>query len=156
MKIYLPFLGKTREKYLAAGIDDFANRLKHFVQFDCPVLKDKKKSAKDSPERLKDEEARLLLQNISSAATIVALDPSGSQLSSDGFAELISKWENQGVKEVAFLIGGPLGLADEIIRKADLVLSLSQMTFTHEMARMLVFEQLYRAYTIKAGTGYHK
>ena len=156
MKLYLPFLGKTREQYLAAGIDDFSKRLKHFVQIEHPIIKEKKKSAKDSPDRLKNEESRLLLQNLSKSVIIIALDPTGRQMSSEGFAELITKWENQGVKEAAFLIGGPLGLGDEIIQKADLVFSLSKMTFTHEMARLLLLEQLYRAFTIKAGTGYHK
>jgi 23S rRNA (pseudouridine1915-N3)-methyltransferase len=156
LKLYLPFLGKTREQYLAAGIDDFAKRLKHFVQIDYPIIKEKKKSAKDLPDRLKNEESRLLLQNISKSSLIIALDPTGRQMNSEGFAELLSKWENQGVKDAAFLIGGPLGLADEVLQKADLVLSLSKMTFTHEMARLLLFEQLYRAFTIKAGTGYHK
>ena len=162
MKIILPLLGKTKEQYLAAGIDDFAGRLRRFVQLDLPVLKEKKNAAKEDAARLQSEEGQILLGGVQQitgaggAARVVALAPAGRQLSSEELADLLSRWEDQGVREIAFLIGGPTGLAPELIEKADYVLSLSRMTFTHEMARMLVLEQLYRAYSIKAGTGYHK
>ena len=159
MKIILPLLGKTKEQYLAAGIDDFAVRLRRFVQLDLPVLKEKKNGTKEDAARLQNEEGQILLGSVprsGGAARVVALAPAGKQLSSEDLAELLSRWEDQGVREIAFLIGGPTGLAPELIEKADYVLSLSRMTFTHEMARMLVLEQLYRAYSIKAGTGYHK
>lgn len=159
MKIILPLLGKTREQYLAAGINDFAGRLRRFVQLDLPVLKEKKNAAREDPARLQQEEGQLLLGSVphsGGAVKLIALAPAGQQLSSEELAELVSRWEDQGVRELAFLIGGPTGLAAEIIQKADYVLSLSRMTFTHEMARLLVLEQLYRAFSIKAGTGYHK
>ena len=162
MKIILPFLGKTREQYLAAGIDDFSGRLRRFVQLELPVLKEKKNATKEDPARLQHEEGQILLGGVQQitgaggAARIVALAPAGKQLSSEELAELLSRWEDQGVREIAFLIGGPTGLAPELVLKADYVLSLSRMTFTHEMARLLVLEQLYRAFSIKAGTGYHK
>ncbi|MFH1021053.1 MAG: 23S rRNA (pseudouridine(1915)-N(3))-methyltransferase RlmH [Pseudomonadota bacterium] len=159
MKIILPLLGKTREQYLAAGIDDFAGRLRRFVQLDLPVLKEKKNAAKEDAARLQNEEAQILLGGVpqsGGAVKVVALAPAGRQLSSEELADLLSRWEDQGVREVSFLIGGPTGLAPELVQKADYVLSLSRMTFTHEMARLLVLEQLYRAFSIKAGTGYHK
>ena len=159
MKIIFPLLGKTKEQYLAAGIDDFAGRLRRFGQLELPVLKEKKNGAKEDAARLQNEEGQILLGSVprsGGAARVVALAPAGKQLSSEDLAELLSRWEDQGVREIAFLIGGPTGLAPELIEKADYVLSLSRMTFTHEMARMLVLEQLYRAYSIKAGTGYHK
>ncbi len=162
MKIILPFLGKTREQYLAAGIDDFAGRLRRFVQLEVVVLKEKKNAAKEDPARQQHEEGQILLGSVlpsdraARAARIVALDPAGQQLSSEELAGMLSRWEDQGVREIAFLIGGPTGLAPELVQKADYVLSLSRMTFTHEMARLLVLEQLYRAFSIKAGTGYHK
>lgn len=156
MKIILPLLGKTREQYLAAGIDDFAGRLRRFVQLELPVLKEKKNAAKDDQARVQREEARILLEGVPQAVLLVALDPAGRQLSSEELAELICRWEDRGVREVALLIGGPTGLAPELVMKADYVLSLSKMTFTHEMARLLMLEQLYRAFSIKAGTGYHK
>ena len=159
MKIILPLLGKTREQYLVSGIDDFAGRLRRFVQLELPVLKEKKNATKEDPARLQNEEGQILLGSVSQlggAAKVVALAPAGRQLSSEELAELLSRWEDQGVREIAFLIGGPTGLAPELIEKADYVLSLSRMTFTHEMARLLVLEQLYRAFSIKAETGYHK
>jgi 23S rRNA (pseudouridine1915-N3)-methyltransferase len=159
VKIILPLLGKTKEQYLGAGIDDFAVRLRRFVQLDLPVLKEKKNAAKEDTARQQNEEGQILLGSVSQsggAAKVVALAPAGQQLSSEELADLLCRWEDQGVREVAFLIGGPTGLAPELIHKADYVLSLSRMTFTHEMARLLVLEQLYRAFSIKAGTGYHK
>lgn len=156
MKIILPLLGKTKEQYLAAGIDDFAVRLKRFAQLEMVVLKEKKNAAKEDAARLQSEEGLILLGGVPQSARVVALAPAGQQLSSEELADLLSRWEDQGVREIAFLIGGPTGLAAELVRKADYVLSLSRMTFTHEMARLLVLEQLYRAFSIKAGTGYHK
>ena len=156
MKIILPLLGKTKEQYLCAGIDDFAGRLRRFVPLDLPILKEKKNAAKEDTARQQNEEGQILLGSVPSSARIVALAPTGQQLSSEELADLLSRWEDQGVREIAFLIGGPTGLAPELVRKADYVLSLSRMTFTHEMARLLVLEQLYRAFSIKAGTGYHK
>ena len=156
MKIILPLLGKTREQYLGAGIDDFAGRLRRFVQLELPVLKEKKSGAKEDAARLQNEEAQILLGSVPQSAKVVALAPLGQQLSSEELADLLCRWEDRGVREIAFLIGGPTGLAPKLVEKADYVLSLSRMTFTHEMARMLVLEQLYRAFSIKAGTGYHK
>ena len=156
MKIILPLLGKTREQYLAAGLDDFAVRLRRFVPLDLPVLKEKKNATKEDAARLQNEEGQILLASVPQSARVVALAPAGRQLSSEELADLLSRWEDQGIREIAFLIGGPTGLAPELIEKADYVLSLSRMTFTHEMARLLVLEQLYRAFSIKAGTGYHK
>jgi len=162
VKIILPFLGKTKEQYLAAGIDDYAGRLRRFVQLEMVVLKEKKNAAKEDTVRQQNEEGQILLgsvqpsDRVAKAVRIVALDPAGQQLSSEELADMVSRWEDQGVREIAFLIGGPTGLALELVRKADYVLSLSRMTFTHEMARLLVLEQLYRAFSIKAGTGYHK
>ena len=156
MKIILPLLGKTREQYLAAGIDDYAARLRRFAQLELPVLKEKKHGIKEDAVRQQSEEGQILLGSVPQSARIVAFAPSGKQISSEELADMLSRWEDQGVREIAFLIGGPTGLAPDLMRRADHVLSLSRMTFTHEMARLLVLEQLYRAYSIKSGTGYHK
>ncbi|MHB8151001.1 MAG: 23S rRNA (pseudouridine(1915)-N(3))-methyltransferase RlmH, partial [Desulfobulbia bacterium] len=121
-----------------------------------PELKEKKSGAKEDAARLQNEEAQILLGSVPQSAKVVALAPLGQQLSSEELADLLCRWEDQGVREIVFLIGGPTGLAPKLVEKADYVLSLSRMTFTHEMARMLVLEQLYRAFSIKAGTGYHK
>ncbi|MEN8190220.1 MAG: 23S rRNA (pseudouridine(1915)-N(3))-methyltransferase RlmH [Thermodesulfobacteriota bacterium] len=155
MKLELLFLGKTKAPYLQEGIDDFAGRLRHYCNLALTILKVKKKKG-GSGEQEKKEEGRLLLDNVDPGTVKVVLDAGGRSLSSEGLAEQISRWQNQGVKQVSFLIGGPLGLSDEVISRADLLLSLSRMTLTHDMARLILMEQLYRAYTIKAGEKYHK
>lgn len=156
MKCIVPFLGKTKEKYIAEGIADFSGRLERYVQLEIPILKEKKRTAKDDHVRALKEEAEALRQAVPSTAKVVALDLTGRQLRSEDFAMLLTKWEDMGIREVVFLIGSSDGLDPDIARGADFTLSLSKMTFTHEMARLLLLEQLYRAFSIKAGTGYHK
>lgn len=154
MKHELLFLGKTKESFIAEGVEEYASRLVHYTALKISVLKDKGK-AKSSPLDA-ESEGLLMLAAVPPGALIVALDSRGRQLSSEGFAKVISGWEMQGVKHVCYLIGGPEGHCARVIQSADLLLSLSQMTFTHDMARMLLVEQLYRAYTINAGEKYHK
>jgi 23S rRNA (pseudouridine1915-N3)-methyltransferase len=93
---------------------------------------------------------------VPSGALVVALDSQGRQFTSEGFAKIIAGWELQGVRHACYLIGGPEGHSPKVLQAADLLLSLSQMTFTHDLTRMLLVEQLYRAYTINAGEKYHK
>ena len=95
-------------------------------------------------------------QAVPQGAKTVVLDARGTQFSSPDFAEHLGRWEMQGVKQICYLIGGPEGHSQEVRRTADLLLSFSKMTFTHDMVRLLLVEQLYRAYTIKAGEKYHK
>jgi len=154
MKFVFPFLGRTREKFLDEGIMDYAGRLSRFVQVEIPVIKTR--SPKNIPELVfKQQEAELLLERVKTPCFVVALDSSGRKTDSPGLAELIDGWELQGQQSVYFLIGGHLGLDDTVLRKADLVLSLSQLTFTHEMCRLILLEQLYRAWMIKTGQKYH-
>lgn len=155
MKFVFLFLGKTKEKYLRQGIIDYADRLGRFVKTDIVVLKEK--PARDgsdvSTRRL---DAEVLLANSSPASYVVALDPTGSRPDSEELAGMLGNWEGRGLQKVYFLIGGHLGLHQSVLERADLVLSLSKLTFTHEMTRMILLEQLYRACTIKAGHKYHK
>ncbi|HER63595.1 MAG TPA: 23S rRNA (pseudouridine(1915)-N(3))-methyltransferase RlmH [Desulfobacteraceae bacterium] len=154
MKFVLPFLGKTREKYLDAGIADYVKRLSRFVQVEIVVLKDS--SPKNIPDQVfKQQEAERLLDRIKPPAYVVALDTTGREIDSPGLAERIADWENNGLQTVYFLIGGHLGLHEDVLSSADIVLSLSRLTFTHEMSRLILLEQLYRAWTIKAGRKYH-
>ncbi|RJX27037.1 MAG: 23S rRNA (pseudouridine(1915)-N(3))-methyltransferase RlmH [Desulfurivibrio sp.] len=154
MRLELLFPGKTRESYLKKGIDDFTVRLSHYVKTDFRIIKDR--SAGKDTARAMELEGEELLAGCSRSAYVVVLDPGGRQLSSEEFARAIDSWEGQGRQVVSFILGGPAGLAPGVIARADLLLSLSRMTFTHEMARLLLLEQLYRAYSIKAGTKYHK
>lgn len=155
MLIEVLFLGKTKEDFISAGIEEYLSRLRHYTQIKIRTLK--VKGCKNSNEMvLKEQESALLLDNIPAGAYIVALDSRGQLLTSEELAKLVERWEQQGLRKISFIIGGPLGLTQGALRKADLSLSLSPMTFTHDMTRMLLLEQLYRAYTIKAGEKYHK
>lgn len=155
MRLELLFLGKTKEKYLAAGIDDYAKRLSRYLKVEIKTLKERK-AKKGVPENLLiEKESEKLMQN-SQGSYLVCLDRTGKQMDSLELAKQMERWEMQGIKKISFAIGGHLGLSSAILYKADLVLSFSPMTFTHEISRLLLLEQLYRACTIKAGEKYHK
>lgn len=151
MKHEVIFLGKTKDSFISAGITEYTSRLKHYTQFATRVIKEKKTGRVDL-----DLEGRQLLEAVPAGWLVVALDSRGKQYTSEQFAEQISGWEQHGRKGVCYLIGGPTGISPEVINRADLCLSLSTMTFTHDMVRMLLVEQIYRSYTIKAGEKYHK
>lgn len=151
----LLLLGKTKDGYLSEGIAEFAGRLQHYTRVSIKYIQHKKKS-QWSEEQEKEEDGRLLLSHVPTGALKVALDFRGRQFTSEGLADLIGQWEQKGLKQVSLLIGGPLGHSKTLVDKADLLLSLSQMTFTHDMTRLFLLEQLYRAHTIRAGEKYHK
>lgn len=151
MRHELVLLGKTKDPILATGIDTYCQRLHHYTRLTLKVLKEKKSSEGDMLD-----EGRQLLAAVPAGWLKVVLDSRGRQYTSEQFAELISGWEQRGLKGVSYLIGGPLGLAESVVAQADVCLSLSKMTFTHDMVRMLLLEQIYRAYTIKGGEKYHK
>ena len=155
MKVELIFLGKTKDKFITEGIAEYKKRLSHYTSVSIKVVKSKIKQ-QGSDELLKEQEGELLLNNVAKGSFVVVLDALGKQYSSEQLSSLIDKWEQQGVRLVTFLIGGPLGLSEKVIQRADMVLSLSRLTFTHDMVRMLLLEQLYRGYTIKRGEKYHK
>lgn len=156
MRMEFIFLGKTKENFLGEGIGHYCGRLKHYVEVDIRVVKERQWSKKVPSEQILNEEGILLLEHVSRPSFVVALDRQGKKVSSEGLAKLLWQWENQGQPRISFVLGGPLGLAASLVNKADLCLSLSDLTFTHEMARMLLLEQLYRASTIRAGQQYHK
>jgi 23S rRNA (pseudouridine1915-N3)-methyltransferase len=149
------FFGRPKAAYLAAGIDDFAGRLGHYAEVSVKILKEQKGNDREA-ERVLAREGEELLRHCAKASFVVALDVGGRECSSAELAATLTRWEHQGINQVIFIIGGPLGLAPAVRARADLLLSLSRLTFTHDLARLLLMEQLYRAYTIKAGTGYHK
>jgi 23S rRNA (pseudouridine1915-N3)-methyltransferase len=155
LRFELLFLGKTKETYLAAGISDYLKRLNRYTATEIRILKEGIVK-KNEPENLQIErESDILLQNVQ-GSYLVCLDRTGKQLDSLELADQVEKWEMQGQKKVTFIIGGPLGLSQAILARADLVLSLSRLTLTHEMSRLFLLEQLYRAGTIKSGEKYHK
>jgi len=153
MKHELLFLGKTRDAFIAEGIEMYLARLAHYTSVSISVLKEKKGRRGKS---IKNDQGALLLNAVPAGALTVALDSRGRQFSSEAFAELISGWELHGTRRVCYLIGGPDGLSGDVTGPASLLLSFSKMTFTHDMVRLFLVEQLYRAYTIKAGEKYHR
>lgn len=152
MKHHMLLLGKAKTSYIESGIDDYLKRLNHYTQFSVKLIKEKKNTRNNDPTA----EGALLLSNVPPGSFVIALDPLGKQVSSEEFAEKITSWEGRAIKSICYIIGGPLGLSDEVRKRADVLLSLSRMTFTHDMTRLLLVEQLYRAYTIKRGEKYHK
>ncbi len=157
MKFEVIFLGKTREKYLDQGIRDYGERLRRYVPLEIRILKDRNKHAKNDTDKvIMAREAEQLLSQVKSASLTVALDPNGRQHSSEELSRILEKWENQGLQTISFLIGGHLGLTADVLDRADVTWSLSRLTFTHEMSRFILLEQLYRACSIKANHNYHK
>jgi 23S rRNA (pseudouridine1915-N3)-methyltransferase len=155
MKLELMFLGKTKDSYLSEGITEYYSRLTHYVSVSLKTLKVRSKAQRNDAIT-REEEGKLLLAHVPAGAFKIVLDSRGRQFTSEELADLVDRWEQQGVKQVSFLIGGASGHSSEVIQEADLLLSLSKMTFTHDMTRLFLLEQLYRAFTIKAGEKYHK
>lgn len=153
MKHHVLLLGKIKDSFIAEGVHEYSTRLQHYTKLELHYLKGK---GKKNSLLTTEQEGELLLAHVPAGATIVVLDVAGKQMSSEGLADQVTFWENTAVKEVCYLIGGPLGLSQKVIASANVRLSFSKMTFTHDMVRLLLIEQLYRAYTIKAGEKYHK
>ena len=155
MRIDILFLGKTKKDYLAAGIDDFCGRLKRYAEIEVRILKDVKPASKPDL-KVKQEEGAILLSHLAPKSFLIVLDPGGRQMSSEKLAVYLGDLQDCGKNHLTIVLGGALGLSEEVLTRADLVFSLSKMTFTHEMARLIIVEQLYRAFNINSGTGYHK
>ena len=155
MKFLLPFLGKTKESYLEQAIFDYSERLRRYLPLEIKVLKCSH-GKNDSDQVIMAREADLLLNQAAASSLIVALDPAGRQFSSEELAVLLDSWEQQSLQTVCFLVGGHLGLEERVRRQANLLCSFSRLTFTHEMSRFILLEQLYRACSIRAGHKYHK
>lgn len=155
MNIKLIVVGKTDEKYLQQGIDVYVSRLKHYVNFEMvviPALKDQKGA---SPDEVKEREAALLLRQLEKSDRVVLLDEHGDQHTSVDFAQYIQKQMNAGVRNLAFVVGGAFGFAPSVYAAASGKVSLSKMTFNHQMVRLFFVEQLYRAFTILRHEPYH-
>lgn len=155
MNIKLIVVGKTDEKYLQQGIDVYVARLKHYVNFEMvviPALKDQKGA---SPDEVKEREAAILLRQLEKCDRIVLLDEHGEQHTSVDFAQYLQKQMNAGVRNLAFVVGGAFGFAPGVYAVASGKVSLSKMTFNHQMVRLFFVEQLYRAFTILRHEPYH-
>jgi len=152
MRFRIIWTGKTRDARLRALIEDYAERLGHFVRCEVTELRELGRADKSGI----DKETKRISDALRPGSLTVLLDPDGTEWTSQQLAAQVRGWEGNGIKEVAFVIGGPNGLADDFKSRADKRWSLSRLTLTHEMARVLLFEQLYRAYTIIHGLPYQK
>lgn len=155
MKVTLLCINKTTEKYLQEGIAIYENRLQHYCKFQRVEIPDLKNSKNLSFEQQKQKEAELLLSKINNKDFVVLLDENGKELSSVEFSKEINKWMNQSISHVVFVIGGPYGFEQTVYDRANLKLSLSKLTFSHQMVRLFFTEQLYRAFSILKGEPYH-
>ena len=154
MKFVFLFLGRTQASFLEAGIREYAARLNRMVPCETVILRDRLSRSLPA-EQLKKKEAEQLLHGCRNTSYLVALDAGGKSMDSEAFAACIESWERRGLRDIHFVIGGHLGLHQDLLSRADLVLSLSAMTFTHEMARLILLEQVYRGCMIRAGRSYH-
>ncbi len=155
MKIKLLVIGKTDSKPLIALIEEYKNRLQHYIKFELEVIPDLKKAKNLSTVQQKDKEGTLLLAKLQNTDQLVLLDDKGKQFSSVEFSQYLQKKMNSGSKQLVFAVGGPYGFSDAVYKKASGKVSFSKMTFSHQMIRLFVVEQVYRAYTILRNEPYH-
>ncbi|MBI9061745.1 MAG: 23S rRNA (pseudouridine(1915)-N(3))-methyltransferase RlmH [Marinilabiliaceae bacterium] len=155
MKILLVVIGKTDEQYLQSGIEIFTKRLKHYIPFELKIIPDLKKTKNLSSEQQKNMEGELLLQVFQPGDQIALLDEKGKEFSSVRFSDFIEKKMVSGIKRLVFVIGGPYGFSDKVYQQANSKIALSQMTFSHQMVRLIFVEQVYRAMTILRNEPYH-
>lgn len=155
MEIKLLAIGKTTQSFVRAGIDIYLKRLARYVQYGIDEIPDPK-SAKRLPEAAqKEKEGELILAALQPSDLVVLLDEGGKQYTSVAFAEAMQRMMNTGRKRIVFVVGGPYGFSAKVYARADAKVSLSAMTFTHEMVRLFFTEQIYRAMTILKGEPYH-
>src|SRR5690606_15056939 len=155
MQIKLLAIGKTDNKQLQALIDDYQKRLGFYIKFEFEIIPDLKKVKNLSEEQQKQKEGELILNKLQAQDVLILLDENGNQLGSVGFSEFLQKHMNSGIKQLVFVIGGPYGFSNDVYNKAQGKLSLSKMTFSHQMIRLFIVEQLYRGFTILRNEPYH-
>ena len=155
MQITLMAIGKTDSNQLEQLIAVYAKRLKHYVRFDINIIPDIKNRKTLSEEQQKEKEGELILNQIKSSDTLLLLDEKGKQYSSMEFAQFLQKKMNSGIKNLVFVIGGPYGFSSKVYDRSDGMVSLSKMTFSHQMVRLFIVEQLYRGFTILRNEPYH-
>ena len=155
MKITLLSIGKTEDAYIKEGIDKYLKRLKHYTKLEMAELPELKNTKALTQDQQKSKEAEMLLKKINPTDFVILLDEKGAELTSSQFAAYLDKKAIASVSSLVFVIGGPYGFEASVYQRANDKLSLSRMTFSHQMVRLFFAEQLYRAYTIIKGEPYH-
>jgi len=151
----LLLVGKTEDAYLREGISKYLNRLRHYVRLDFVEITELKNTKSLTQAQQKAKEAELILKRLLPSDQVILLDEKGVQLTSTQFAEFIDKKQLGSVSNLVFVVGGPYGFDDSVYQRANDKMSLSKMTFSHQMVRLFFVEQLYRGYTIIKGEPYH-
>ena len=154
MKTELLLVGKTVNKHFIAGINDYVERTNHYMPFNITVIPELKNTKALTEEQQKEREGDLILQKLQSSDTVVLLDEHGKELRSIEFADWLQRKQNMA-RRLVFIIGGPYGFSKAVYERANEKLSLSKMTFSHQMVRLIFCEQIYRACTIIRGEPYH-
>ncbi|MFW5999608.1 MAG: 23S rRNA (pseudouridine(1915)-N(3))-methyltransferase RlmH, partial [Halanaerobiaceae bacterium] len=158
MNISIIGVGKIRENYVEKGIDDFVERLKHYCDLELIEVSGEKVPKNPSGaqiEQVKEKEGKRIIEKIPGRDYVIALSVKGKPMTSEGLAKSLQNLQNRGISSISFLVGGALGLSEEVMEEADYTLSLSHMTFTHQMIRLILLEQIYRAFKIMKGEPYH-
>ena len=155
MKIKLIVVGKTNAKYLVEGEKEYVKRLLHYINFEEIIIPDVKQSGKLSESELKKKEGQLILAKLENSNHVILLDDKGKSFSSLQFSEFLQQKMNSSLKSLVFVVGGSYGFSDEVYLRANSKFSLSKMTFSHQMVRLIFKEQLYRGFSILRGEKYH-
>ncbi|MEH6618014.1 23S rRNA (pseudouridine(1915)-N(3))-methyltransferase RlmH [Maribacter arcticus] len=155
MTIKLLAIGKTDSSELQELIDVYQKRLQHYINFEIDIIPDLRKTKNLSEEQQKNKEGELILKKLSPTDALILFDEKGKQFTSIEFSQYLQKKMNSGIKQLVFLIGGPYGFSNEVYNKASGKISLSKMTFSHQMVRLFITEQIYRGYTILKNEPYH-
>lgn len=155
MKITLLTVGKTDIRWINEGLEVYSSRLRHYLPFEIKEIAELKNAGSLSKEQIKTLEGKLILRNIKISDEVILLDERGKEMRSAEFATFLEKRVVAGIKELVFVIGGAYGFSSEVYERANGQISLSKMTFSHQMVRTIFAEQLYRACTIIKGESYH-
>lgn len=158
LKITILVVGRVREEYIKRGIEKFKKWLQPYCRLDIVQVEEKgggKKEQTEEIDKVREEEGEKLLKALDEKDYVIILDMQGKPISSEGLARSLANLQNRGLSSVTFIIGGPFGLSPAVIETGDYILSLSPMTFTHEMVQLILLEQLYRAFKIMRGEPYH-
>ncbi|MCF2874177.1 MULTISPECIES: 23S rRNA (pseudouridine(1915)-N(3))-methyltransferase RlmH [unclassified Tenacibaculum] len=155
MKIKLLAIGKTDNKNLIQLIDEYQKRLKHYVKFELEIIPDIKNVKNLSEAQQKEKEGQLVLGKLQNTDQLILLDDKGKHFTSIEFSQFLQKKMNSGIKQIVLVIGGPYGFSEAVYQKAQGKISLSKMTFSHQMIRLFIVEQIYRGFTILKNEPYH-
>ncbi|PAB60162.1 23S rRNA (pseudouridine(1915)-N(3))-methyltransferase RlmH [Anaeromicrobium sediminis] len=159
MNITVISVGKIKEKFLKAAIDEYSKRLSRYCKLNIIEVPDEKtpdNASEKEEELIKEKEGELILKKIKDRSYVIALDLKGDHLTSEQFAKKLKDLSVQGKSDVTFIIGGSLGIAKEVLKRANYKLCFSKMTFPHQLFRVMLLEQVYRGYRINNGEPYHK